>query len=342
MPPLFVDDLNRVLAATRPYWNDVRGERFFITGGTGFFGSWLLETFCFINDALDLGMSASVLTRDPARFAAKCLHLADRPDLLFLKGDVRSFAMPKGPFGYILHAANEVNAGRIEAEFRKNRETIIDGTSQVLELARLCGCRKLLFTSSGAIYGTQPSHLEKLSEEYSGGPDPLLSASAYGEAKRVAEHMCAAHAREFGYESKIARCFAFVGPHLPLDRHFAIGNFIRDAMSGGPIRVGGDGSPLRSYLYASDLVIWLWTILFQGVSGRAYNVGSDVAFSIADVARSVSDILGGEVVIAKPPYGGKASCYVPDISRAKAELGLRVDVGLSDAIRRTAQWHRNE
>jgi dTDP-glucose 4,6-dehydratase len=155
--------------------------------------------------------------------------------------------------------------------------------------------------------------------------------------------MTVLHAQQAGMECVIARCFAFVGPHLPLDRHFAIGNFIRDAMRGSPIRIGGDGTPMRSYLYASDLAAWLWTLLFRAPSGEAYNVGSDEAVSIADLARAVVEALGvsSEVQLGREVIPGMPRAqYVPDTAKAREQLGLCVSVDLRDAIRYTAEWHR--
>jgi dTDP-glucose 4,6-dehydratase len=329
-----------VLQQTGALWEELRGRRLFLTGGTGFFGRWLLESFARANDVLGLGADAVILTRDPAAFAAKAPHLTERRDLEFIAGDIRTFAFPPGKFSHVIHAATETSA-KLNAEAPAEMlDVICTGTRRVLDFAAAAGVRKLLLTSSGAVYGRQPAELIRLPEDYAGAPDPLLAGSAYGEGKRLAEHLCVVHARQHGYEAKIARCFAFVGPHLPLDAHFAIGNFIRDALRGGPINVNGDGTPVRSYLYASDLAIWLWTILCKGQAGRAYNVGSDETISIADLAHLVGGLLGAEVRIAAAPVPGAAPArYVPDTGRAQQELHLRAWTGGRAAIEKTARWH---
>jgi dTDP-glucose 4,6-dehydratase len=127
---------------------------------------------------------------------------------------------------------------------------------------------------------------------------------------------------------------------MKLDAHFAIGNFIRDQISGNTIRVSGDGTALRSYMYASDLMVWLWTILFRGAPLRAYNVGSEHAVSIRELAHTVSESLlpKVDVEVLGTPEGRPAQRYVPSTARARQELGLSSQVSLPDAIRRTQNW----
>lgn len=339
--PLPPEDLAHVLNSTREHWAEAKGRTFFITGGTGFFGMWLLESFAYINDTLGLDMRATVLTRDPLAFALKAPHLTARADLTFIRGDVRFFEFPSGQFDYVIHAATEASAKLNEVDPQEMLDAIIGGTRRVLEFAAQAGVKKLLLTSSGAVYGKQPAEITHVSEDYLGAPDPLMPGSAYGEGKRVSEHMCVVHARQHGYEVKIARCFAFVGPHLPLDTHFAIGNFIRDAMRGGTINVAGDGTPYRSYLYGSELAVWIWTILFLGASGRAYNVGSDVDKPLSLIAQTVGRTVGlnTTVNIALAPVDGRpVARYVPSVDRAAVELGLRQQVHLEESLLRTVHW----
>jgi dTDP-glucose 4,6-dehydratase len=338
MNPL-ASDLDHVLAYTEGLWEELRGQRIFITGGTGFIGCWLLESLAWANDKLNLKASAVVLTRNPKLFAAKMPHLAGRSDLVFLQGDVRDFTFPAGAFAFVIHAGTTSSA---PVEPLEMFGTIADGTRRVLEFAASHRVGKLLFVSSGAVYGRPPAGLSHIPEDYAGAPVALDPASAYGEGKRAAELLCFLAGQKHGFEAKLARGFAFVGPYLPLDAHFAIGNFIRDGMLGRPIQVNGDGTPYRSYLYAADLAVWLWTILFRGKSGRPYNVGSEEALTISQLAYAVADEFkpARTVLTAKKPVpGAVAQYYVPSTERAQQELKLQTRIMLKAAVGRTILWN---
>lgn len=337
-----ITDLDSILDETRSLWEEMRNERIFLTGGTGFFGCWLLESFAHINQILELNAHVTVLTRNSAAFAIKCPHLVANPAITLLPGDVRTFDFPDVEFPFVIHAATEASAKQAANQPLEMLTTIIDGTERTLKFAASHGTRKLLLTSSGGVYGPQPPDVTHLEESYRGGPDPLDPSSVYGEGKRISEQMCALYAKHSKMEIKIARCFAFVGPHLPLDAHFAIGNFIGDVLAGRAIHIGGDGTPKRSYLYASDLAIWLWTMLFRAPSLIPINVGSSDSVSISELARTVAATLNPATAIhvsGEPIAGAPPLRYVPSVDRAKQLLGLEPTVDLQEAIRRTADWY---
>jgi nucleoside-diphosphate-sugar epimerase len=340
--PLPSSDLEHILRQTETLWEPMRGKRIFITGGTGFFGCWLVESFCHINRELRLEASATVLTRNPANFIAKAPHLAADPHVQLLTGDVKDFKFPEGIFPFVIHAATEASARQAAEEPLEMLATILTGTQRTLEFAATHGTVRFLLTSSGAVYGRQPSSITHLPESYAGAPDPLDPNSVYSEGKRAAELMCSLHQKETGIECAIARCWAFCGPHLPLDAHFAIGNFIGNVLRGEPISIQGDGTPRRSYLYGADLAIWLWTMLFCAPSLTPINVGSGEDLSILELAQTVAKTLDADAVVrvAGTPVPGTApSRYVPSVSRAKQLLGLEQTVSLEESIRRTAAWY---
>lgn len=346
MKPLPVEDLEHVFLHTRPLWEGARGRRLFITGGTGFFGSWLLESFAYCNRKLALDAEATALTRDPGGLLAKAPQIANEPSIKFLRGDVRSFPFPGQQFDFVIHAAAPTSAEAASRPMDLMR-TIIGGTERVIDFAETCGAKRFLLTSSGAVYGRQPESVSHLHEDYFGGPDWLDPNAAYAESKRVSEQMSSICAKKSDIHFSIARCFTFVGPHLPLDQHFAIGNFIRDALAGRKISIRGDGTPMRSYLYAADLAIWLWTMLLRKTeldsNPSVYNVGSGDAISIRDLARTVVEELNSslQIEIARQAQTGLGlEQYVPDVRKADDLLGLRPTIRLREAIRRTAAWHQ--
>ena len=332
-------DLDHIFSLVGDNWEELRGKNIFITGGTGFFGVWLLESLVWANDRLKLGVSATVLTRNEDEFKNKMPLLAGKAMIKFCTGDVRDFKFPEGDFPYVIHAAATSAVATFNNEDPLVKfDTVVNGTRRMLDFAISHGVKKFLYTSSGAVYGPQPAEMTHVAEEYAGAPYPADIKSVWGESKRAAEFVCGYYANKYGVEAKIARCFSFVGPYLPLDIHYAVGNFIRDALRGGPIKINGDGTPFRSYLYAADLAIWLWTILLKGRSCRVYNVGSEKEITIAGLAKLVSLISKDpvEIEIAKRPiHGAIADRYVPSVERAKKELGLVQTIGLEEAIRRT-------
>jgi dTDP-glucose 4,6-dehydratase len=341
--PISEGDLEHVLTHTERLWRKASGKKFFVTGGTGFFGKWLMETFAFANSRLKLGASMTVLSRDPDAFLLKYPHFKAASSVTFCCGDVRDSKFPGGHFDFVIHAATDASEQLNTTNPLLMLDTITQGTRNCLEFARLAGAGKFLLTSSGAVYGRQPSDMAEIPEDFAGASDPAHPDSAYGEGKRMAEMLCHIYRRQYDLNVSIARGFAFTGPYLDIDAHFAIGNFIRDGLRKQTIDVSGDGTPYRSYLYAADLAVWLWTILFQGSSGSVYNVGSDRAISIGELAKKVSDRFAHhpKVLVARSPVQGAApSRYVPCVTRAKTELGLKCWIDLDEAIDRTIRFYR--
>ena len=299
----------------------INSYRLFITGGTGFFGKSMLDYRLRHPEWPWAKAEWVVLSRSPEQFKSANAALATQPGISFVAGDVRDFAFPEGHFDAIFHAATNAITTMPDDEMTS---VILDGTKHVVEFAKVAGCRKVLFTSSGAVYGPR---ISPASEE-----DDSRPVTAYGKGKLEAEKILI----ESELEAKIARCFSFVGPHLNRNIHYAIGNFIQNCLDGKPIVINGDGTPLRSYLYADDLVEWLFAILERGESGRPYNVGSDCAVSIRELAEAVRDAMRSKseiVVKGKSVTGARPSVYAPSIDRARNELRLGVKVGLEDAIR---------
>ena len=314
------------------------GKRLFLTGGTGFFGKWILESFLYINKLFGLNAGLTFLSRDPCAFLTECPWLKNESSVTFIQGDVRTFLFPPEPHAFVIHAAPDFPSLGTGDNSTEPFSVTVAGTHHVLEFASLTGATHVMLTSSGAVYGPQPPDLNHIPDDFRGTPQ-----TTYGKGKLLAEQLCVDAGDKYGFLTLLPRCFAFVGPYLPLDAHFAIGNFIRDCLENRPIVIQGDGTPFRSYLYAADLAEWLWTILLRGEHARAYNVGSDQAISICDLAHLVRECAGtqNEIVIqGKKVEGLLPQRYVPSIERSKTELGLVQRVSLSDAIRRTIAWHR--
>ncbi len=339
--PTPVSDLRFILEKTD--FRRLKGSTVFLTGASGFFGTWLLESLFFANQQLSLGCKVIAVSRNPAPFLKRFPHLGENGFLDFIQGDLNDLVLPKElRSDFVVHAASETLGGDLPEGSSITPESMVQATKKILDFAENSGARRMLFISSGAVYGRQSPDVPLLSEDSPIQPARDLGKEIYGTGKYLSEQLAERYHHEKGLSFSSARCFAFMGPHLDLNAAFAASSFIRNARAGGPIRISGDGTALRSYLYMSDLMIWLWTVLLQGGSASRYNVGSDVPVSIKDLAVKIAAQFGKGIPVeisGKTSPGVLPERYVPSIKKARQELSLKVWNSLDQTVEKTCAWY---
>ena len=342
------EDLEFVRREFAESWRFLKRSRFLVTGATGFFGRWMLESLLHMEGREGIGIKIEALSRDPEAFLRRVPHLA-HPSVTWTRGSVTTLdpdAYSAKRFDILIHLATESDLQAARDDPGTANDVITGGTRRALEVARRTLVQRFLFTSTGAVYGRQPEGMERVPEEYEGSFDPLDPQSRYASTawtKREAEILCAEKTRLGDLPTVIARCFSFAGPGLPTGSKFALA-ISSGTGSGEAIVVKGDGTAVRSYLYAADLVVWLLTLLVHGQPARIYNVGSEHPVSMMELARGVSSEFGGMPVdvLQKGRPGAPVDRYVPSTERARSEFGLRENFTMPEIIRRTAAWSRPE
>lgn len=316
----------------------IAGKRVYVSGATGFFGRNLLALFALLSER-GANFEVTALSRDPERFLTEQVWCRDQRWLRWQRCDVQREWPDEGHYDLLLHAATDTHA---DAHRRPLElfDSVVAGTRQALALAARSGVSRVLLCGSGAQYGPLPAGT-RVQEATGLACDPATAANAYGEAKRASEMLAALHAQRHGFAVVNTRGFAFVGPGFALDGHFAIGNFIRDALAGRNIVLNTAGTAVRSYLYGADLAVWLLLLLLEAPGGAVVNVGSDRPIRVVDLAGRVRDLVKPELVLQTgvPVAGEARQFYVPDIERART-LGLDVWTDLDLAIQRTALWYQ--
>lgn len=327
-----IDDLTLIADKLSEDFEFYKNQKIFLTGGTGFFGKWLLESFIYLNDVHKLNISVTILSRSPQRFTEDYPHFDNHENFTFIQGDVRIFSDVSEYYDLVIHAATDASVELNKSNPELMRNTIMDGAKRICDFADKVSCKRILYTSSGAAYGPQPENMSHIAETFV--DNPLFNYNdAYASAKLESEEYFKENAP---CDVVIARCFAFAGPYLPLNGSYAFGNFINDALNKRDIIINGDGSAIRSYLYAADLVVWLLRILSSGLDRNIYNVGSKHAISMKELANKIScdkiKILG----ISKQ----NKSVYLPSVEKASSELGLQESYTITQMAHKTKLFYK--
>ncbi len=338
------EDCKRVTAGQASLLEPLRNERILITGGTGFMGTWLSEIIMYLNDNFDFNTHITLLSSRAHSFKDRVPHIASRRDVDLIERDIRNLTDIPSNISWIIHAAANPDSRTHASDPLRTIDVIVNGTRAVLEYAaRLPDVKKILNISSGQVYGAQPWEIPGIPETFIGSLDCSAFNASYPESKRMAETICSVYRNQQRLPLVNARPFAFIGPYQYLDRPWAINNFIRDGLLGGPIRILGDGQTVRSYMYPSDMAWWLLNILVRGSVGANYNVGSPEAVTLQELAQKIS----GQFPKSPQIVTGlsrdtllRSSKFVPDIGLAEKKLGLKITLDLDTAIRRTILWNQ--
>ena len=338
-------DVSNIFKASSALPDPLRQSHIFITGGTGFLGTWLLELIAALNDDFDFKIRVSIASRSLEQFSHKAPHLFGRKDFTFIDSDIRFMVELPHDVTHIIHAAATSNKNLFSTLPTASFENNVDSTMHIMRLALQLGCiQNILLLSSSLVYGRQPENVTSLHEHSFGGTLPPFDInSIYAESKRACESAAAAFLTEMKLPISIARPFSFVGPYQSLAYPWAVSDFMQEALKGGPIKLMSDGSVVRSVMYASDFANWILHIAAYAKPRDVYNVGSPDAMDLLSIARMVRSYFKNEPQILTS-LGNNASRssnrrVVPCVDKAEKELQLKTTVNTETAIQRAMEWH---
>ena len=328
--------LQRLLAA----FDQLNGSRILLTGGSGFVGKWMLQTAKIAQENSATKIEIVVPTRRLTADHVQTAIAIGCPNVSWVEGDFMNNQLDLGHIDMIIHAATPASA-QLNAENPAEMLRInVEAMESVLRYAS--DNKPLLFTSSGAVYGTQPQSVSHIAEGEFEPKPPANQLNAYAQGKQIAEQLCSA-AGNYGQCSPIiARLFAFGGEYLPRDTHFAIGNFIQNALDRQPIAIQSDGRARRSYLYGADMATWLWSALAHGETGSPFHIGSEHSVSILELAQTVATVsvevlnFVPEITVAKEiDMSESVHQYVPANLDTRRALQVSEWTSLAEVIRHT-------
>jgi nucleoside-diphosphate-sugar epimerase len=313
-----------------------------VTGGTGFLGTWIAEMVTALNDEHRLGITLDLYARNINDWAQKYPHLSKRGDIQLNSQDVRSPFEFARKTSFVVHAAGIPNNRVHSSDPLRVFQTTVSGINNALEAAaQLDNLTRFVNVSSCLVSG-QSNRSGPLAEtDYFAMPCGQLH-TVYAEAKRAAENLAAVYRSQFRMPVTTIRPFTFAGPYQELDRPWALNSFLRDVLKGSDIRIHGDGSARRSYLYGSDSAWWTLAALVNGVDGATYNLGSSTAVTHLELVKLIGERVSPKprvVLNTVPSRHTLQDDLYPDTSAIQKSLGVTQTCSLEQTVHKTWRWY---
>ena len=255
----------------------------------------------------------------------------------FIKHDVTTYIYVAGPLDYVLHFASPASPVDYQQLPIPTLKVGALGTHKALGLAKGKGA-KFLLASTSEVYGDPLIHPQR--EDYWGNVNPVGPRGVYDEAKRFAEAMTMAYHRYHGLDTRIVRIFNTYGERMRMNDGRAIPNFLRQALTGEPITIYGDGSQTRSFCYVSDLVDGIWRLM-QAPVHDPVNLGNPYEMTLLELAKRILRLTGSPSrLVFQPLPQDDPRVRQPDITRARTLLGWEPRVDVDEGIQKTIEWFR--
>ena len=303
--------------------------RILVTGGAGFLGSHLVDRL--LAEGHEVIAMDNLITGTTDNIA----HLAGNRRFSFIHHDVTTYIYLKGHLDAILHFASPASpVDYLELPIQTLKVGSL-GTHNALGLALAKGAR-ILLASTSEVYGDPLVHPQ--TEDYWGHVNPIGPRGVYDEAKRFAEAMTMAYHRTHGVQTRIVRIFNTYGPRMRLNDGRVVPNFMKQALSGQPLTVYGDGSQTRSFCYVSDLVDGIYRLLLSD-EVEPVNIGNPTEITIREFAERINALTGNAVGVRYEPLPkDDPRQRQPDITKARRVLGWEPKVPLSEGLAQTVAW----
>lgn len=298
---LYRSEIESIVSANNIDWKKLDGKSVLVTGATGLIGTALVDTLMYLN--LHKNISVNVYTLDINKEAVDIRfgEYKDNDNFHFVQFDI-SKPLPEGElYNYIIHAAGNANPVLYAKDPVGTMTSNFFGTYNLLEYGRQHGLERMLYVSSGEVYGEHGDGVVIFDEDYSGYVNPMLPRACYPSAKRASETMCASFTAQYGIETVVVRpCHVYGPTQTPRDSR-AVAEFIRNGVNGENIIMKSTGTQVRTLCYVMDAAAAFFTVLLCGESGNAYNISDDqFEISIRDLAETVSDVSGTKVIMELP------------------------------------------
>lgn len=294
---LYFEDIDKSLMHTVDV-EKLFGKSIIITGATGTIGSFVADTLIRLNRQNTANLKIYLAGRNLEKLRKQ---YEDCSGIEFLKYDMNSPIEFDVQVDYIIHAAGNAHPAAFNGNPVETTIGNIESTFGLLEYLRKHHGKRLLYVSSGEVYGQGNVSLEAFEEEYAGYVEILSPRSCYPLSKRMAENLCASYWKQYGVETVIVRPCHTYGPHMTSTDNRAHVQFFHNALNGEDIVLKSAGSQMRSYNYVGDCVSALLTVLIRGVSGEAYNLANPRArLTIAQFADRIARAESKKIVFEDP------------------------------------------